>query len=128
MKLNKYDYKILEFLQSTENCSLEEILKKFPDSKYGTKYRLLLLTSDKTEVISLKENLFYPSELKKADSESYIIAYNNPNEFKISSKGAKALQDYKLSRRITFLKCLDSLIFRILPLLISLLAIYETKN
>lgn len=124
MKLNKYDYKLLEFLQTQGKSSLKTILKRFPDNKYGTKYRLLLLTSDNIEILSERKSLHYPHELKNINNESYIIAYSNSESFEITSRGVKSILEYKLLKRKSFFKYLDDFLFKILPLLISAGAVY----
>lgn len=133
MKLNKYDYELLKFIQNKETCSLDDILNRFPDNIYGTKYRLRLLSEEDIPMYD-RENLYY-SELKGIKFENYIVEHKKTDEFlfsdisinmfSLSSKGTKAVIDYQLSQKQTLLKNLDSFIFKILPLAISLLAIYK---
>lgn len=107
MKLNKYDYELLEFLQIQGESSLETILKKFPDNKYGTKYRLRLLSCVNNSIHNNENNYF--SDLKNIKNENYIIEHfhenvenyylhfqDSKNIFSLSSKGRKVLIDYKL--------------------------------
>lgn len=126
MKLNKYDYELLDFLQNNKNCSLNKILEKFPNDKYGTKYRLFLLSFtaiDKkyTEYISLIKEMF-PEFLHPHKVISYISCKNGT--YNLTSRGYKVLIDYKAEKRKNFLKHLDSFIFKILPLIISFLSVY----
>ena len=107
MKLNKYDYELLEFLQIQGKSSLETILKKFPDDKYGTKYRLRMLSDTNKDIYSDENNYF--SDLKNIKYENYVVEHfhentesyyfhlqNSKNIFSLSSKGRKVLIDYKL--------------------------------
>lgn len=132
MELNKYDYELLKFIQNKETCSLDDILNKFPDNIYGTKYRLRLLSEEDIPMFD-NENLYY-SELKGIKFENYIVEHKKTDEFvfsdisanmfSLSSKGIKTLLDYKLYQRKTFLKYIKNFIFEILPITISSISLY----
>lgn len=130
MELSKYDYDVLEYLSNFEYVTLENLLNKFPDNKYGTLYRLQLLSKpetfkDQTKISKLDSFLNEALIIENGTYEQHFFI--SSNTFSLSSKGRKILLDYKLSKKKSILKYLDDLIFKILPLLISLLAIYKSK-
>lgn len=122
--LNEFDYKLLDFIKKYNQISLDDILKKFPDSGYGTKYRLYLLSQtafDEMNINSIFRAKYYNS-LNKYKIYNYVKCINDM--YSLTSKGYKALIDYKAEKRKNFLKYLDSFIFKFLPLIISLLSVY----
>ena len=106
MKLNKYDYELLKFLRAKGHCPLEEILKKFPDNIYGTKYRLRLLSEKDISTINRESN--YSSKLSNIKFQNYIVEDSkvisgfhiiSNNVFYLSSKGYKTLLDRELEKK-----------------------------
>lgn len=100
MKLNKYDYELLEFLHNNKYCSLNKILEKFPDNEYGTRYRLYLLTHTKKDELS-------PTEIMREELSNRINDFTymnfieitckkNKNYFSLTSRGAKQLLEHNL--------------------------------
>lgn len=87
--LTDIDFKILAFIKKNNSIHLEKILKKFPDKKYTTKYRLTLLsTYNFNDSPLIKEIL-----IDKNEDNIWDIG-ESTNIFVITEKGLKVLSDY----------------------------------
>ena len=98
--MNDIDFLILEYISKFDSIHTNEILNKFPDNKFSTKYRLELLSEMKKH----SSGYFY------LENTSYIkLNYINcedgfggtvsksTNTYSITRKGKVALQEYKSS-------------------------------
>ena len=98
--MSDIDFSILEYINNFDFVHIDDILNKFPDDKFSTKYRL--------EVLSKAEK--HPSEHFYLENTSYIeLNYiyhtdkyggtfsESDNTYSITEKGKLALQEYKYS-------------------------------
>ena len=99
--MSDIDFSILEYINNFDFVHIDDILNKFPDDKFSTKYRL--------EVLSKAEK--YPSGHFYLENTSYIelnclnyedgfggTVSKSTNTYSITQKGKVALQEYKLSQ------------------------------
>lgn len=87
--LTDIDFKILAFIKKNNSIHLEKILKKFPDKKYTTKYRLTLLSTYNFNDSPLIKEIF----TDKNEDNIWDIG-ESTNIFVITEKGLKVLSDY----------------------------------
>lgn len=95
MQLNKYDYKILQFVHKNEPVTKNQILRKFPDHKFATEKRLSILLEQKfngrcwdSQTAYITQDVTYVSDETGEPISTYHDRYH------ATSKGKKAIQDY----------------------------------
>lgn len=86
------DYEILAFIKKNNPVHLSKILKKFPEKKYTTKYRLNFLSTYSIDETPLIKEEFITNEKE----DNYWDIGVSTNVFSITKKGLKLLSDYNL--------------------------------
>lgn len=87
------DFKILNFIRINDPVHEDEILKKFPDEKYATKYRLNVLSTRKIGDLG-----FIKSNYIKTDTDSFYSLGTPTGTISITEKGLRLLCDYKCNQ------------------------------
>lgn len=127
--MSDIDFSILEYINNFDFVHIDDILNKFPDDKFSTKYRL--------EVLSKAEK--HPSGHFYLENTSYIeLNYiyhtdeyggtfsESDNTYSITEKGKLALQEYRLSQNKISKDKRKEFILKILPIIISTIALLKS--
>lgn len=116
-ELNPIDYKILEFILKKEEASVEELLKKFPNEKFTTEYRL--------KELSKSEKSSYILEVTK---DMYTDQYDS-SKYRLTKLGEKTIFDYEIKVNKENKKIwIDKIIFSIIvPCFIAYITAYFSK-
>ena len=127
--MNDIDFLILKYISKFDSVHIDDILNKFPDNKFSTRYRLELLS----EMEKHSSGHFY------LENTSYIkLNYINcedgfggtvsksTNTYSITQKGKVALQEYKLSQNKISKDKRKDFILKVLPIIISTLALLKS--
>lgn len=93
MNLTSIDYEILELINAHPSISANDILVKFPDNIYSTKYRIELLCKSKvySNEISSLENTGYITENYIARDTELGITHDFLGTYIITNYGKKML-------------------------------------
>ena len=98
--MNDIDFLILEYISEFDSIHIDDILNKFPDNKFSTKYRLELLSEMEKHSSGhfYLENTSY-IELNCLNYEDGFggTVSKSTNTYSITQKGKVALQEYKSS-------------------------------
>lgn len=100
------DFKILNFIRINDPVHEDEILKKFPDEKYATKYRLNVLSTRKIGDLG-----FIKSNYIKTDTDSFYSLGTPTGTISITEKGLRLLCDYKCNQSEEEKKSLNLLFY-----------------
>lgn len=95
MQLNKYDYKILQFVHKNEPVTKNQILRKFPDHKFATEKRLSILLEQKFNGRCWDSETAYIEQDVNWDSENGILTPTYFDRYRSTQKGRKTIQDYR---------------------------------
>ena len=127
--MNDIDFLILEYISKFDSIHTNEILNKFPDNKFSTKYRLKLLSEMEKHSSGhlYLENTSY-IELNYVTCEDGFggTVSKTTDTYSITQKGKVALQEYKLSQNKISKDKRKDFILKVLPIIISTLALLKS--
>lgn len=132
MKINDLDYKILKFINSYDEISMSDILKKFPEEKYSTAHRIQLLLECEYETISTFKvringtGYIIQNHEKIYDETTHITTYRDLDSYSLTNKGKKAIQDLDAAEKTKIIEKRKEAIWRVLPILISAIALLKS--
>lgn len=97
--MDNIDFSILEYIYEHGNIHLTDILNRFPEEKFSTKYRLEILSERKKHSSGYfyLENSSY-IEIQYSCRETDLgNVYDSTDIYFITEKGKVALQEHKIS-------------------------------
>ena len=97
--MDDIDFSILEYIYKHGNIHLNDILNKFPDEKFSTKYRLEILSERKKHSSGYfyLENSSYIEMQYSCKKTDLGDVYDSTDIYFITEKGKVALQEHKIS-------------------------------
>lgn len=129
INLTEIDFQILDFIKKHNSVHIKDILLKFPDNKYSTKYKIELLSQQEKH-----SSGFYYLENTSYIKMNYEHYTNSLGEtslkeldtYYITEKGKVVLQEYKIKTIKLKKEKRNKLFLQIAPILISLLALSKS--
>lgn len=121
--LEKLDYAILDFVKKNDAVIKNDIRKAFHQDIAATNLRIDLLLMHDNPVISLQNTLspsYYLNNMSYLDEDFSI------HKIRITPRGKKALQNYKLIEAYKRNEKIEEWIWRIIPIIISLFALAKS--
>lgn len=126
-ELTENDYLILKYISAFDKVSLSQIREHFKNKIDAVDYRLTLLSEEE----EVSENMFLlnSSYICRTVKDTTADFENLPDDgyvFHITPLGKKALQDYSLTNKAKQHQNRKDLIFKVIPIIISFIALIKS--